>query len=638
MQKTLKIWLFSVIMGGSLSFNAASQEYCENGSYGNQLMWVESVASDPFNNQTGPFNNQYGDQDHLYIGYADYSNLNLNWQVGLNQLTLNPGRLEHPIMVDYPTHWQVWIDLNSDYDFTADERVWAASGFASEAATVDLSGLDIEGEVTTRLRISASFYENSPVCGSIGHGEVEDYSVTITPPIKTTWLVPEEYDRIQDAVNAATTGGTVLVNDGIYDEYVIIRKALSLVSVNGRDRTQITGNIFRPNIWVQSPNVTISGFSLDGRSNQFDAGILFDTGSHDGQVVDLACGLSTDNSDQHNNIHIKNSDRIVVSGLDCQFRGGHGIFAENTEGSRFIDNTFYLMEWAAIEVRAGKDIEIRGNQSTSNNYTGLIIRDSESVAVADNSFSFNPRALQANGLGGIITGTSDISVINNSFSGNSGNGLTVGQSVGVQLINNRFIVNKNYGLSLVGVDDVVVKENLFEYNQQAGLLMSGVNAAHITENEFSENYGFGIELRRVNDSLFEQNSLNNNYAMISLERSSDNAIRLNQMSYSTPFALNCQIDISQSYSNELYLNDFIFTADDGFCINDGSYNDWQSLLPLTYQFGGYEYTQSLGNYYNQANLIDQNGDGVGDGIYRLPGQNQYDNQPLMEPISSYIQQ
>lgn len=107
MQNYLKTWVFIFINTCLFSFNALSQNYCENGSNGNQLMWVESVYSGPFANDTGPFNNQYGDQDHLYIGYADYSIQVMDWQVGENPLTLVPGRFNHPIMAEYPSFWQV---------------------------------------------------------------------------------------------------------------------------------------------------------------------------------------------------------------------------------------------------------------------------------------------------------------------------------------------------------------------------------------------------------------------------------------------------------------------------------------------------------------------------------------------------
>ena len=51
-------------------------------------------------------------------------------------------------------------------------------------------------------------------------------------------LVPEEYDTIQGAVNAAENGDTVLVHSGRYAENIVIAdKSLSLLSEAGLNET-----------------------------------------------------------------------------------------------------------------------------------------------------------------------------------------------------------------------------------------------------------------------------------------------------------------------------------------------------------------------------------------------------------------
>ena len=85
MQNILK---WCLVMSCGLGTLSQAQEYCENGSYSNFLMWVDAVESGEFLNQTGQFNNQYGDQDHLYVGYDDNSDQTIQWQAGLNELNL----------------------------------------------------------------------------------------------------------------------------------------------------------------------------------------------------------------------------------------------------------------------------------------------------------------------------------------------------------------------------------------------------------------------------------------------------------------------------------------------------------------------------------------------------------------------
>jgi nitrous oxidase accessory protein NosD len=44
-----------------------------------------------------------------------------------------------------------------------------------------------------------------------------------------TIYVPDDYSLIQDAVNAATEGDTIVVRSGTYFENVVVNKPLSLV-------------------------------------------------------------------------------------------------------------------------------------------------------------------------------------------------------------------------------------------------------------------------------------------------------------------------------------------------------------------------------------------------------------------------
>ena len=54
--------------------------------------------------------------------------------------------------------------------------------------------------------------------------------------------VPIQFPTIQDAINAAVNGDTVLVDDGTYVENIdFIGKAITVTSVNGAEATVIDG-------------------------------------------------------------------------------------------------------------------------------------------------------------------------------------------------------------------------------------------------------------------------------------------------------------------------------------------------------------------------------------------------------------
>jgi pectin methylesterase-like acyl-CoA thioesterase len=56
-----------------------------------------------------------------------------------------------------------------------------------------------------------------------------------------TFNVPANYLTIEAAIAAASTGDTIMVGDGTYNENLLINKQLTLLSVNGRDVTKIKG-------------------------------------------------------------------------------------------------------------------------------------------------------------------------------------------------------------------------------------------------------------------------------------------------------------------------------------------------------------------------------------------------------------
>jgi Periplasmic copper-binding protein (NosD) len=73
---------------------------------------------------------------------------------------------------------------------------------------------------------------------------------------------------IQAAIDAVSPGGSVLVNDGTYNESPNITKSLTLQSINGRGVTNIqlqTGPTYLGALTVGGSNVTVNGFTVIGR-------------------------------------------------------------------------------------------------------------------------------------------------------------------------------------------------------------------------------------------------------------------------------------------------------------------------------------------------------------------------------------
>jgi len=120
-----------------------------------------------------------------------------------------------------------------------------------------------------------------------------------------TIYVPDDYSTIQEAVDAANPGDTIIVRDGTYIENVDVSKDhLTIRSENGAEVTivQATGSTYEDHVFkVITDNVKISGFTVKGNLRSGGDGFHLYYGNH--------CSLS-------DNILMNNDSGIFVQGLN----------------------------------------------------------------------------------------------------------------------------------------------------------------------------------------------------------------------------------------------------------------------------------------------------------------------------------
>jgi len=75
-----------------------------------------------------------------------------------------------------------------------------------------------------------------------------------------------DYTTIQDAIDAASTGDTIWVKDGSYNDQLTVHTSVKIIADNGAEPT-IYATSFSPGIDVTSNQVTIEGFKIYGSSN-----------------------------------------------------------------------------------------------------------------------------------------------------------------------------------------------------------------------------------------------------------------------------------------------------------------------------------------------------------------------------------
>ena len=122
------------------------------------------------------------------------------------------------------------------------------------------------------------------------------------------------------------------------------------------------------------------------------------------------------------------------------------------------------------------------------------------------------------------------------------------------------------------------------------------------------------------------NNCSNNCIGIHLYGSSNNIVSGNDCSNNQG-----GIRLKRSYSNVVYLNNFINNADN--VISRHSINIWNSPSKINYTYEGRNYTNYLGNYWDDYKEIDSDKDGIGDSPYSIDSEN--DNYPLMMSFENY---
>jgi parallel beta-helix repeat protein len=170
------------------------------------------------------------------------------------------------------------------------------------------------------------------------------FSMNIVKAPGTTIYVPNNYLTIQDAVDNANPGDTIIVRDGTYNGNVDIDKELTIKSENGPHSTFIY-EYQGPAIKIYADNVYLKGFSVSTHASHgiglWSANdcIIADNILHD-TCYGICLGGYCDNNIIVNNICFDNAVGIEIGGLSdynfiynnvCEYNnGGIAICCPNT--------------------------------------------------------------------------------------------------------------------------------------------------------------------------------------------------------------------------------------------------------------------------------------------------------------------
>lgn len=243
------------------------------------------------------------------------------------------------------------------YDFNLSEGENNISITSRDAAGNESSA------VTTTIEYDPNIYVNAGNTSGIEDG-------TKTYPFNT----------ITEGIDAVTSGKSVLVSAGTYNEQLIINKGITLQGAD-KETTFISGIGFNGNlITIEADYVTITGFTIDSASVT-SIGIYFDNYS----FININNNLIKNNKDY--GISYINSAPII-EGNNIENNNSSGIKVA-INGAGIIRNNSIVSNLYGIRTYGDSSPEITRNDISNNSNTGIYCRESAAPIISFNDISNN---------------------------------------------------------------------------------------------------------------------------------------------------------------------------------------------------------------------------------------------------------
>lgn len=211
--------------------------------------------------------------------------------------------------------------------------------------------------------------------------------------------VPDNYKTIQEAVNSASSGDTIIVNEGDYRENIVISKPLTLKSSKGLDASVVHAAIpGKPVFEVKDVRgAEIAGFTATG---SLIAGIYIDTSDNviikDNKAIDNGSGIilsSSNNNTLANNvagpnkqygIYLKSSTKNTLDKNNVRSNMDTGIFLSSSNHNSLTGNNVNLNKWNGILLWSSNANTLKGNKALRNMFA-IVLSDSNDNTLTGNS-------------------------------------------------------------------------------------------------------------------------------------------------------------------------------------------------------------------------------------------------------------
>jgi len=270
--------------------------------------------------------------------------------------------------------------------------------------------------------------------------------------------VPDNYTTIQQAVNLATPGDTIIVRDGTYPENVDVYKTVTIQSENGSAKCIVEAANSNDHVFeVTADYVNIGGFTVTEATGNGRSGIYLNGVAH--------CNIS------NNNV----SNNLVGIYL---YSSSYNNLTNNTANDNS-DCGIYLYESCNYN-------NITDNTANSNYYNGISVDWSSNNNITDNTAN-------ENGGGIYLHNSYNNTLTNNTASSNSYAGISLNYSSNNTLTNNNASLGYNIGILLSSSSNNTLTNNTASSNDYFGIMFENSSYNKLENNTADNNVGFGGE-------------------------------------------------------------------------------------------------------------------------------------------------
>jgi len=426
---------------------------------------------------------------------------------------------------------------------------------------------------------ACSLQQNMKMAGQTPSEIYHDNGQPTTSFSGSTIIVPVDYPTIQEAVDHASDGDTILVYAGTYYEHIVVDKSVLIVG-DGSSVTFVDGSGEDNHVfWVTADQIEITGFTIQNCGIGF-SGIRLKGNScivHDNVFRECGGGVElywTHDNSVHNNTMSGNIWGVYVEGCtNC-----------HVENNTIIDNLYGIeLGWSTIEIRdnlvennsllgvfqlLSKNVVIQGNSLSFNGDIGLQMFSSNRNTINENN-------MKGNAHGGIALYKSNnnlifdnVMAINGAITGICDSGIALWFSCSNFLVNNTINLNNQMGIYLVSSHNNALNDNNITLNYWDGIMLYNSSYNEIFGNDISDNQD-GIELKYSSGNRISGNILFSNVASgIRLIFAFSNKLSVNTISSNKHSGI--WVDLS-SY-NDVYNNSILYNELGGILIKSSNFN------------------------------------------------------------------